>query len=158
MNCGSRYVAKERENQPVGQTATDKMQKAGDGCNIELPKMISQAGWLRRVFLVKVIAPFVGLSLELVSRSLHPCRYMPACRCYVHSDPTPSSGLGPVYGWLSKLWFFFGYPKYLVRIMIGIQKGAIILTTTHIPYNPLTHYGSFHFLFHYPPYNPKFPP
>ena len=66
MNCGSRHVAKERENLPLGQTATDKMQKAGDRCNIELPKMISQAGWLRRVVLVKVIAPFVGLGLDLL--------------------------------------------------------------------------------------------
>ena len=30
------------------------------------------------------------------------------------------------------------------------QKGTIILTTTHI-----IHYSSFHFLFHYPPYNPN---
>ena len=37
----------------------------------------------------------------------------------------------------------------------GTQKGTIILTTTQIPYNPLTHYSSFHFLFHYPPYNPN---
>ena len=37
---------------------------------------------------------------------------------------------GYVCGWLSKLWSLFGYPK--CRIIIGIQKGTIILTTTHV--------------------------
>ena len=37
------------------------------------------------------------------------------------------------YGWLSKLWSFFGHPKNIrCRIIIGIQKGTIILTTTHV--------------------------
>ena len=30
------------------------------------------------------------------------------------------------------LWSLFGYPKYRCRIIIGAQKGTIILTTTHM--------------------------
>ena len=38
-----------------------------------------------------------------------------------------------LHGWLSKLWSLFGCPKYQVcRIIVGIQKGTIILTTTHM--------------------------
>ena len=39
-----------------------------------------------------------------------------------HEDP---------YGWLS-IWSLLGTPNIRCRIMIGIQKGTIILTTTHI--------------------------
>ena len=53
---------------------------------------------------------------------------------------------------------FLGTLNIRCRIIIGIQKGTIIVTTTHIPYNPLTHYSSFHFLVHYPPYNPQVSP
>ena len=38
-----------------------------------------------------------------------------------------------VYGWLSKLWsLFVGTLNIRGRIIIGTQKGTIILTTTHI--------------------------
>ena len=51
---------------------------------------------------------------------------------------------------------FLGALNIRCRIIMGIQKGTIILTTTLLPYNPyITHYNSFHFLFHYPPYNPN---
>ena len=44
----------------------------------------------------------------------------------------------------------------LGTFIIETQKGMTILKTTHIPYNPfITHFSSFHFLFHYPPYNPN---
>ena len=46
-----------------------------------------------------------------------------------------------LYRWLSKLWSLFGYPNIRGRIIIGIQKGTIILTTTHIPV--LYHVGLF---------------
>ena len=36
----------------------------------------------------------------------------------------------------------FGYPNIWCRIIIGIQKGTIILTTTHIPYPILYPLGS----------------
>ena len=39
---------------------------------------------------------------------------------------------GAIYGWLSKLWSFFGTLNTRGRITIGIQKGPIILTTTHM--------------------------
>ena len=45
---------------------------------------------------------------------------------------------------------FLGTLNIRCRIIIGDPKGTIILTTTHI-----THYSSFHLLFHYPPYNPN---
>ena len=37
-----------------------------------------------------------------------------------------------VYGWLSKLWPFFGYPKYQVPYHNRTQKGTRFLTTTHM--------------------------
>ena len=37
-----------------------------------------------------------------------------------------------LYGWLSKLWSLLGTLKIRCRIIIGIQKGTIILTTTHM--------------------------
>ena len=38
------------------------------------------------------------------------------------------------YGWLSKLWSLLGTLNIRCRIIIGIQKGTTILTTTHINY------------------------
>ena len=40
--------------------------------------------------------------------------------------------LGIPYGWLSKLVPFVGTLNIRGRIIIGTQKGTIILTTTHI--------------------------
>ena len=37
-----------------------------------------------------------------------------------------------VYGWLSKLWSFLGYPKYWVPYYNRDPKRTILLTTTHI--------------------------
>ena len=48
---------------------------------------------------------------------------------------------------------FLGTLNIRGRSITGIQKWTIILTTTHI-----THYGSFHFLFHYPPIEPQYNP
>ena len=58
----------------------------------------------------------MGINLEFLNRSL------------------AVSALG-LYGWLSKLWSLFGYPGTLNirgRIIIGTQKGTIILTTSHV--------------------------
>ena len=38
----------------------------------------------------------------------------------------------PIYGWLSRWCSLLGTPNIRCRIIIGIQKGTIILTTTHI--------------------------
>ena len=53
-----------------------------------------------------------------------------------HKDYSPSKKR--LYGWLSKLWSLFGYPKYLNigwRTIIGSQNGTIILTTTHMGFH-----------------------
>ena len=42
-----------------------------------------------------------------------------------------SNGTVP-YGWLSKLWSLLGALNMRCRIIVGIQKGTIILTTTHM--------------------------
>ena len=39
------------------------------------------------------------------------------------------------FGWLSKLWSLFrGTLNIRCRIIVGIQKGTIILTTTHLEF------------------------
>ena len=47
------------------------------------------------------------------------------------SDRSHLAGLLGAHGWLSKLWSLFGYPR-ISRIIIGIQKGTIILTATYM--------------------------
>ena len=37
-----------------------------------------------------------------------------------------------LYGWLSKLWSLLGTLNIRCRILIGIQRGGVILTNTHI--------------------------
>ena len=44
------------------------------------------------------------------------------------------------YGWLSKLGFLFGYPNRC-RVIIGTQKGTIILTTTHTTVYSILYYS-----------------
>ena len=62
------------------------------------------------------------------------------CRGPVMQEPLQET-LGPYssYGWLSKLWSLFGYPKYYCRcrIILRTQKVTVILTTTHLDHHVL---------------------
>ena len=69
-----------------------------------------------------------GLSLIARTAELGSVVGPPACF-------TPGSTHTPIlnlHGWLSKLGSFLGALNYRCRIIIGTQKGILILTTTHI--------------------------
>ena len=57
------------------------------------------------------------------------------CATGTGAEPFLNVGAGMInyhHGWLLKLWSLLGTLNTRCRIMIGIQRGTIILTTTHM--------------------------
>ena len=118
--------------------------------------------WALRIGIRNQRKKFKGCRLQL-SRNI--CRLQFSCNthtCFVMvgTRSPPLKDKGSRWSFLINLDGCQNYGSFLgtlnirCRIIIGIQKGTIILTTTHIAYNPLTHYSSFPII---PHITPSFP-